>query len=196
MQQQEGKAPAVGVSVTMNLGGDRQIVLQTFFEQEDSETAKNRLVDGLLKVGDRQKAKYEITDFEEGLIKHRTALANFEEDLARIEEDHKRKINSLNIEVIEMHSLRKDEYEAGYAEHMKAGRRTEYEPRGFRQTNLARIDSALETNKQGKHKLEAERDAAVGNLEISRKRYKEEIARIESEIEKRRILIAGAANEG
>lgn len=191
----EGKLPAVGVSVTMNLGDNRQIVLQTFFPQEAPLAEKNKVADMLLRVGDRQKARYEIVDLRKELDQHITALARFEDDLASVEERHEKEVAKKNIELLEINEAVANETKSGYEDHVRSGRRDAYTPRGHRAANIDKLNSDVKRVAEEKHKLEAERNQAMQGIQKSIIRYKEEIAKYQARIEECTLLIEGAANE-
>lgn len=191
-------APAIGISVTMNLGGDRQMVLQTFFPQEGSDAEANALTDRLVGIAERQKARCDIPDLQAELTKHERTLAQFLEDLARIDHEHTKKQAERAVEIETLVAQRKDVFEAAYAAHTKSGRSAQaFEPKGATASRLRAHDGAIAKIKTEMEKAEAERAVAVQNLQISINRYGDEIGRLNRDIDKRRLLLGeAAANEG
>jgi hypothetical protein len=183
--------PAVGVSITANLNGDRQIVLQTHFAGDATAAEKNAAVDGLNAVVDRAKAKYEIVDLEAKLADLSKAAAQFDEDYARIEADYWAAVERRKIER-ETYAADRSKAEAdGYDAFKASGRAGAYAPKGHVKASLDRYDAAIKALDGLDQKAQAERDAAVQNLDISRKRFADEIVRVQGEIAKRRELADG-----
>lgn len=243
MSQEEKAAPAIGASITMNLGGDRQIVLQTFYDRDAPIDETNAMLDRLFIVADRQKARYELYDLRDELTKHEKTLAQFEEDLSRVETDFAkqkaerdvqvdelraieegRKEDPAFMEVVKMQERVNGEHESeikkitdeGYEDFVSRGRTGTFVLEGNRRANVERKQAAIRsTNEtveksrrelidrckvgianifQEQHKADAERDTALQNLNISRKRYNQEIERLEREIVRREAIVNGAAN--
>lgn len=55
---------ALDASLTMNLGGDRQLALNTRMLRDDSEDEVQAQLDKLLRQGDRAKARYDLEELE------------------------------------------------------------------------------------------------------------------------------------
>lgn len=184
------QAPAIGMSVVMNMPGDRQATLQCFVAQEDGEVAANDLLDRMFRIADRQRARYELSDFEQELEKHRRMLANFTEDFARIEKDFALKKVEREEEaaalVEEADSIRAADYER----HTKTGREGEtYKPQGHVKQNIDTKKAAAAQIKIGLEKLEAERIVAMDGIRNSQERFRTEISRLEKEVAKRHELL-------
>lgn len=183
------QAPAVGMSVVMNMPGDRQATLQCFVAQEDGEQAANDLLDRMFRIADRQRARYELGDFEQELEKHRRMLANFTEDFARIEKDFALKKVEREEEAAalleEAASIRKEDFE----KFSKSGRQGKYEPVGHCKSVIERKKEAAHNIKLGLDKLEAERVVAMDGIRNSQERFSTEIARLEKEVAKRHALL-------
>ena len=60
LQEQTPASPAVGTSLTVTLGDNRQLVLQCFFPLDEPEEIGNKLIDKLLRHADRAKARYDL----------------------------------------------------------------------------------------------------------------------------------------
>jgi hypothetical protein len=170
------KEPAVGFSVTTNLDGNRQIVMQGFFAAATPADEANAVLDRVLALADRQRARYELPEVEEELRKHKDALAQFEEDRARVELDFTRDQARREVEIAEMEKVRDEErakhladfnanilkvqghreeqYKLGLDAHVRGGRGGSYVPRGHDKANLDRVDSQIKA-------LGEARDAAM-----------------------------------
>jgi len=183
------KAPAVGVSILKNLGGNAQITLQTFYPQDATSAEADSIIDALVFRVNRQGAMAEIPDLQEELTKHEKTAAQFDEDFARVEAEFQHAQAARVVEAKTLEVDRKKIHDEAYAEHAKSGRQTAFEPRGHVKQILSRHDAALSRLTSEIEKAQAERDQAVNNLNISRERYAAEIARLKSEISKRTALL-------
>ncbi len=172
------EAPALGYSIVANLGGDRQITVQCFAGSDEALSAINAKIDMALAVVDRQKARYELVDLAAEFDKVSKTYAQFKEDFARIEADYATSQASLDANLAKAIGLYDDEYAAGYDAHVTSGRRGEYKPTGHRQSALLAIKGHQDKLKEARTKNEAERAAAIQNVEISIRRYEDEIARL------------------
>lgn len=171
--------PSVGVSIACNLGGDRQMTVQTFYPVGSDLALVNALIDQLMVPIDRQKAFAELIDLEAEHEKLSSTLRQLNEDYARLEVDfHDNQARrAVQLEEIattkaeelakaeqaaakvlaEARELRDTEYKAGYSEHTTQGRRGEYAPAGARAANLKRMD-------EGAAQLEKQNRKAIDNL--------------------------------
>jgi len=176
------EAPALGYSIVANLGGDRQITVQCFVASDEALSSINDKIDRALAVVDRQKARYELVDLRAEYDKVAKTYSQFKEDYARIEADYAASQATLDEDLTKALALYDDEYQSGYNAHVESGRRGEYKPTGHRQSALLAIKGHQEKLKEARAKNEAERAAAVQNVEISIRRYEDEIARLAARI--------------
>lgn len=105
MQDQTTKLPAIGMSIVANIGGDRQITLQTYYERDEPIEAVNALVDRMQAVTDRQEAKYKLVGVLENLKIHLKTLERLEEDLAAVDANHDKKQAERQLQLDEMLSM-------------------------------------------------------------------------------------------
>lgn len=183
-------AEAVGFSCTLNTGENRQVVFQTFFARDLPIKEANAIIDRMMLIVDRQKAKYEIADLEADLTKHENALSQFDEDLGRIELDFKAKRARRAVEMQECERVKEETKDAGYEEHTQSGKRGPYEPRGHVRQKMDVCDSQIAKHKEAQAKDDAERETQIGNIEVSRKRFVEAIAQLKIKIATRRQIVA------
>lgn len=163
------KVVASAVSIVVGLSNDRQITFQTGFEGDEPDAAVNERFDRIMRLADRQKARYQIPEIEEELFQHRETLANFVEDRDRLETNHVHDQAARQVQIDEMERLRSDErakvrdeidgtilkiqakrqseWEEGQAEHRRTGRMSPYKPAGLRKSNIEHCDQALATAK-------------------------------------------------
>lgn len=172
------KVVATGVSLVVGLSDNMQITFQSGFEGDETDAAVNARLDRLVALANRQKAIAEVPMLENELFKHREELAQFQEDLDRVELDHamaqgqrgqalaeleagrakaREKFEAeINVMILEMQDVRQETFNAGLGEHQRSGRSGSYAPKGHVATNLAKIDKQIETAKGGRERdLEA-----------------------------------------
>jgi hypothetical protein len=183
------KSPAIGISLTMNVGNNAQAVLQTFVAQEASDKEANALLDRLFSLAARQKALGEIPELEEDLSKHKKTLAQFNEDLARVETDYETNKEKRLESIAKLTKDYEAEFEKAYETHSKSGRQGEFEPRGSVKSRLATYTAGINKIDQEMKKADAERHQAIEGLKISQVRYEAEIERLSADIAKRKALI-------
>lgn len=81
-------APAIGISFSLGIPGERNLVFQTHVAQDTPIESMNALADRLMLVSDRVLAKYSIPALEEQITVEKAQLARIEADLTRIDEMH------------------------------------------------------------------------------------------------------------
>jgi hypothetical protein len=190
------QAPAIGFSVTTNLDGNRQIVLQGFFAADTATPEANATLDKVLVLADRQKARYELPEVEEELFKHRETLSQYEEDKASLDVRHQHEQARREVEIAEMERVRPEERakkEALINADILAMQqhRAQVVEQGAESQWDAQYDAVLAAARAEHAKAEAERDFALKNLEVSIKRFQDAIANREAKIERLRATIAG-----
>jgi hypothetical protein len=156
---------ATAFSLVVGLADNMQITLQSGFTEDEPESAVNARLDRLVALAKRQRAIAEIPAIEDEIIKQKDTLAQFQEDLARVNADHDRlqaqrrvelserilqqeperrkREAEINGDILKIQEHRQVVFNAGLAEHQKSGRMGAYEPRGTVKTNLANIDAGI-----------------------------------------------------
>ncbi len=160
------KVLAVGFSVVANLGGDRQVTLNGVLPYDMHVSVKNGMLDGVMLLADRQRARYEIVELEADILKHQDILSQMTEDRARVERDHEKQQATRRVEIDERKAMREPErkklssdigaaildvqkkhgqlYAHAQAEHTSSGRRGAFEPKGQVKSNLDKLAHGLE----------------------------------------------------
>lgn len=223
-----GEVLAVAVNFVHTIGDGQQLSFGTAFAIDMSRGEKVKILDELADLSARQAARAKRPSILADIRKHRETLAQFQEDAGRAElawpaeaerldadvaaaEDeaaHKVKLDALRKEIAEsldeLRGRRTKEYNEGLAEFRGAGRVADYKPKGFRATNLDRMDASLRTAeetagkmleqleydrivaidaaKAARTKAEAERQVVVGNYDVSINRYNQAIAGLEEQL--------------
>lgn len=190
------KAYASAVSITVGLSNDRQITFQTGFESDEPEGHVNARFDRIMRLADRQKARYQIEEIEEELVKHQETLANFLEDLERRETAHvheqaERRVvidtmSGMRVQakrdfqaeidgtILKIQEARAEQYNAALEAFRAAGRKGSYVPAGQAKRNLGLIDKQIADAKD-------HRDRALEDFDVD---YGGKLAEAEAEFNK------------
>ena len=194
------KVIATGVSIVVGLTNDRQITFQTGFEGDETDAKVNERFDRIMRLADRQKAKYSLKEAVKELALREKALANFIFDKAAIEERHTREQAMRRETIDEMKRLRSDARDKCQAEidgtilkiqekrasivgeaqaaHNRSGKLGVFKLVGVHERNAAACDQALETAKEHRtlalEQWDADYDAKIAEAEA-------EIARVQAD---------------
>lgn len=171
------EVPAIGCSFTTNLGGDRQIVLQTHFAQDMSEETINGLLDRMLKIGDRQKAKYDLEKLEEEFRTVGVALVNLLDGFPIAERNHARE----QLERQERIGLLRNEQDQvnkdAYATHVNAGKRGPFTLKGHAEQKFNAIQAEINNLLEREKTADADKDQHRQTLLNSVVHYQQDIAK-------------------
>jgi hypothetical protein len=135
--------PVVAVTITCNLGGERQMSLAAHFERDMPAEQQNEILDRVMKVADRQKARYDLDKEEEnfkivGLNTRNAILA-----ISAGEATANSQIERLKIELAAKIEAREEVFKAAYDAHATSGRRGTFEPKGVILQKLNLADSEI-----------------------------------------------------
>lgn len=84
-----GVAPALGISMNVQVDGNRQLVFQTHVGRDDPPQVLHAALDTIAKAADRQVARYMLVSLRKELARHKKALADQIEDTERVNADNK-----------------------------------------------------------------------------------------------------------
>lgn len=130
----------VAGSLVVNCGGDRQINLNFHFGRDEDPAVQNAILDKIMALGDRQKAKYDLdkleTEFEE-VGRH---LRNFLNAIPVAEQTAKHQIAVLQARLAAQKEARDDVFKQGYEAHGASKRRGVFEPTGALKGRLGGMD--------------------------------------------------------
>lgn len=174
--------PAIGISVTANVDGNRQIVFQHFYAADMPDAEINAGIDRLMRFTDRQRFRYELPDLREEQRKYQAEEAQYEQDLATAETEHARAQAGLDVQIETLQGDTKELFEAGYAEHIAGGRTGSYQPKGTNKANLDRLAAGIRQAEETKKKNDAEREQFIQNGNITRERRQKHLAMLADKI--------------
>ena len=174
-------APALGFSITANLGKDRQLVLQTHVGNDCDLGALNAMLDKLAAAADRQKA---IADLETEEAELETNLRAFEqaqedEQRCRIDWDARHALKMRELEQIGEN--REKALKEARGDHQASGRRTEFAPS---KTLLRPYDQDAQKLAAEIAKAQVEHEAELGNWAATAKKWQTVVARARERIAK------------
>lgn len=173
---------AIGYSIIANLGDDRQITIQHFIGDDQSDGEVNATMDRIMGFVDRQKAIRKIPELrtEQRQLEGQILLA--ERDLAAVEADHKAASDARDKLLIDLQAREKAEHDAGYQEHVASGRRGAYKPAGHRSAMIGRIQADIGKLVEEAIKQANEREVALQNLNQNLELRRARIRQIDDEI--------------
>lgn len=150
------EAPAIGMSIVMNIPGERQITLQSFVAQEDGLKAQNDLLDRMNLLAERQRAKYLVKDFEAELATKKDEIKFRLADRQRQEEAHAKKLAEHNAKIGEFKAAAENAKKEGYEIHVNSNRKGPYEPRGHVLTRINACNAGVHNEEEQIKKVEAD----------------------------------------
>lgn len=183
------KTPAIGVSTTCNINGDRQVVLQGYVAADAPREEQDKLLDLMMALTDRQKAKYELIELEDALDKHKIARGRLLQDRDSVEVNYQLATAKNADEIANLDREASEARDAGYKEHAASGRSGPYSPKGGTLSSLNRLGAARQSVEARIKTAEAEKANALGNYEVNLGRFDQEIAAVEAKIGKAQALI-------
>lgn len=159
--------PAIGYSITANIGGERQIVFQHFVGADENDAQVHKALDRINKLIDRMRSQYSLPDLKAERDKYLAEIAQYEEDVAVAQSNHDVAQASLDVQIEEAGRTAKTIFDDSYAEHVKSGRQGEYKPKGQTKMQLDRADAAVREAVAAKVKNDAERQQFLDNVGAS-----------------------------
>lgn len=174
--------PVVAVTVTCNLGGERQLNLAAHFERDASPDEQNRILDQVMKIADRQKARYDLEKLEENFNVVGMNTRNLVAALSGADVELSTRIKQMKAKLDGQEEGRKEIHDEAYNEHVASDRRGEFKPKGsvLQKLNLADNEIA---------KTRAAIEAAPADAEHERHKLVQTILRNQEDLRIRRKQI-------
>jgi len=192
------KAPALGMSIQVDLGSGRVATLQTFVDSTCSIFELNAMLDKMTHAGDRQRAHYKIEELERDLKQEQKLLAQHADDLARIDKDFD-EAQARRYDTAEKMQKTVDTFMATARDnHVSSGRRADFALKGREKSHVDQVTSGIKKIKDEIDTAQRERDVTHANTMITVNKRKEiidhltaEIAACKATVEKGRAISAG-----
>lgn len=186
--------PVVAVTVTCNLGGERQLNLAAHFERDAEPDEQNRILDQVMKIADRQKARYDLEKLEEsfqivGLNTRNAVLALNSADIAL-----KSQVERMKAELEGKREARAEVFNKAYADHTDAGRKGTFTPKGFVAANLTRMDADIQKTLDAIEAAPKDAEQEKGKIVASIQRNQEDLRLRRKQVNDLRLLAGLLAN--
>lgn len=175
-------APAIGYSISAQAGDRRTLVLQCFVAEDESDEIINAKLDRAMRMVDRQQAFYDLDAEMEGFHKVGGTLRLNIDGLPIAEANKKKELAALAVRLQELETAKEAEFQDGYAEWAKMGRRGTYAPKGFRLNKIKALEAEVE-------KVKAAIEAKPNDESQNRESVMKTIAHFQDDLKKRRARI-------
>ena len=136
--------PVIAVTVTCNLGGERQMQLAAHFERDASPEEQNSILDKVMRVADRQKARYDLEKLEENFNIVGLNTRNMLAGLPVADNVQKMQVAKLKVELQAKIEARDDVNKEGYDAWQKSGKRGTYKAGGHLANRLATMNADIQ----------------------------------------------------
>lgn len=83
--------PALGLSINVQVDGNRQLAIQTFVSRDGPAAELNTALDKIMKAVDRQVARYMLLSLKKELAQHEKALKDQLEDTERVKAEYEQR---------------------------------------------------------------------------------------------------------
>lgn len=175
-------APALGMSLQVDLGAGRVCTLQTFLPNDCDAVALNQMLDKMTAAGARQRAAYRIEELERELEKlereqaqHKEDLDAIDRDFAAAQEARTKQLDAATKSLVDYETAAKTEWE-------RSGRRGEFALKGSAKANFDRVQGGAGKLKGELANAAAERDKTHADSERTFERRNEIIAKARAEL--------------
>lgn len=185
-------APALGYSITANLGGNTQIVVQCFAGEDEPDKVVNGKIDRVMRVIDRQRAKYEIVELREALETHERAVERARDNLRILDADTDKALAQFDVQILETQKGKEGVRQTWYNSQVNTGRSGSAKPGGSTKSTLDAHDNAIKSYQEQKERLAAERDKGHLEFDTNLPRFETETARLKAKIAEKEALLDGA----
>ncbi len=176
------QATAIGYSIVCNLGGDRQMTVQCFVEEDEADEIINTRIDKVFRVLDRKKAQYDLSKLETEFEEVGRHLRNFLNAIPVAEKTAQHQEALLTVRLNEQRLAREEVYQRGYAAHNTAGRRGAFTPTGALKGQLGGMDIEIK-------KTEDALKALPNDTAQHRSQVAENVRKYQDDLAKRRVAI-------
>lgn len=181
-------APGVGVSITANIGSDRQIVLQGFYARGDQAEGDALIADMNGRI-DAMKAPHEIRELERTLETKRDAVKHAARNLELLDENAAREQAKRVVAVQEAETqLAEADKKARLAWTTKRKEGDYVEGNTVRELRV-RVEAFKERTREEGEKAESERLIAAEQNRLNIQKFERDIDELEKLIAKQRALL-------
>lgn len=165
----------VAVSVVVTCGGDRQMNLNAHFGRDDDPAVQNAILDKIMALGDRQKAKYDIGKLEMEFEEVGRHLRNFLYAIPIAKQSAQHQSAVLNVRLLAQREAREEAYKQGYDAHISSKRRSAYEPSGALKGKLGGMDSDIRKTEEAIAALPNDTAQALSQTAVNVQKYQDDL---------------------
>ena len=187
-------APALGMSIQVDLGAGRIATLQTHIASDCTLMSLNALLDKMTAAGDRQRAHYKLEELHRDLLKQEKDKSQFQIDA----DAHKAAFNVAQEQraaKIRHQEKILGDYISAKAEQRGEGRRSAVTLKGADAANQARLEAAVVEVKKAIVDADEAHAVEQANYEAGLKGHDQTIARTKREIERHEAIVKAASGE-
>ena len=171
------EVPAIGCSFTTNLGGDRQIVLQTHIAGDMPDDIIDAVLDRILRAGDRQKAKYDLEKLEEEFRTVGVALTNLVDGFPIAERNHAKEQVERAETIAALREQISSIRDTAYEDFTNSGKRGTFRLVGHAEANSRRVQGQIDSLLEREKSAEADKAQHRETLLKSVVHYRQDIAK-------------------
>lgn len=130
----------VAFSLVVGCGDARQMNFNAHFGRDEDPAVQNAIIDKIMALGDRQKARYDLSKMESEFEEVGRHLRNFLNAIPIAEKTAEHQLAVLNAKLVAQRGARDDVFKAGYEAHGVSKRRGVFEPAGALKGRLNGMD--------------------------------------------------------
>lgn len=182
------QVPAIGYSILCNMGGDRQMTVQCFVGEDESEDVIAARMDKVFRVVDRQKARYDLDKLYKEFEEAGRHLRNFLNAIPIAEHQAKHQIAVLEAELSAMQDAKKEVFNQGYEQHTASKRRGPFEPSGALKGRLNAMEQEIQKKRDRIRQVPEEQRQHRDQTLINVQKYQDDLRRMRLKINDTRTL--------
>ena len=184
-------APAIGYSMSCNIGAERGITVQCFVGEDEDDRTINAKIDRVFRVMDRQLAKYAVDGLRKAARKFEEQLAKLVESEAVMENQHQKDLAQIDIEIAEYQTHADSIREAAYSVAAQTGRSNKAALAGQPNANIQRMEKAVKDATAMKERKAADREQFLKDMSLERAVIKSNLNDVNKQIADHEALLEG-----
>lgn len=189
-ESERDELPPFDATITMNLSGERQIIIRSPVTEPLSRAEVDRRMDGLMRVAERQRSLIEVRVLTEDLASKRSALADvWLKRKAEAEEKHAAALKRLEDDVAQTETRRAELVEGFIKAERDRGKQGDIELTGNAKNREARMRQDIAGMADKVKTLEAEHLQHMQVIDGNIDKLENEIAAMERLLEKHQEIV-------
>jgi phage protein D len=188
---EKAPATALGWSMTANLGGDRQVVFQSFVPSDAPDPEINAVIDRAVRIVDRQQARHEIVAYTKERADLQADVEQGDANIETVEANYKKAQAEFDVQALELNRAIGTTRAAAAEKAAQRGQSPHAALKGQGQSLIDRCDQGLAQIKEDRARQAEERTVALEGFHATQKRRRDRIALLDTMISEKRALIDG-----